>query len=394
VLLTGIKIVLLMNIGVLYPRSSAHPGISLDFIESIKLCLKQQGLQDNMHFYSESVGLGGSEKEVYEKAEKLLVIDGVDVLVAYIDLKVTDLLEPLLYSSGKLMIVVNPGANYPVNWVPQPNILYLTLQHSFLCWLTGKEAAADKNAIAAVATTFYDCGYLHMASITKGFMRNGGSVTYNYVNNQRYDDKFEVNQLTDFLSSNPSTNHLLCVMDSLPAELFYRQLNTYSAASTLQLYVSPMMLDEKVLRGLLAELSYTIDGYAPWMVQLPGEANQHFVDYYFQQTKRAPSVFSLLGWETGMVLEQVFIHGSDHLADGAALVKILSGKKIQSPRGELQLDEQTNYFLAPLYKCSTRTDRSRLGIEPAGYQATEWSAFIKEPTEGLVSGWTNTYLCY
>ena len=69
------------------------------------------------------------EKEVYEKAEKLLMIDGVDVLMAYIDQRVMSILTPLFYASGKLVIIINPGANYPLNWVPQKNMVNLTLQH-------------------------------------------------------------------------------------------------------------------------------------------------------------------------------------------------------------------------------------------------------------------------
>ena len=124
-----------MKIGILYPRSNAHPGMMMDFMDGIKTALKHQQLNDHVVLVSESTGLGGNEKEVYEKAEKLLVLEGVDILVAYIDLRVLEILKPLLYASGKLVLAVNPGANYPQNWVPQPNIINLTLQHSFLCWL-------------------------------------------------------------------------------------------------------------------------------------------------------------------------------------------------------------------------------------------------------------------
>jgi branched-chain amino acid transport system substrate-binding protein len=382
-----------MNIGVLYPRSNAHPGISLDFMDAMKISLKQQALHDQVHLFSESIGFGGTEKEVYEKAEKLLVIDGADILIAYIDLKVTDLLEPLLFASGKLMIIVNPGANYPANWIPQPNILYLTLQHSFLCWLSGKQAALAKNAKAAMVTSFYDCGYLHTAAITKSFMRQGGSIMYNYVNNQRYDDAFDIKQLTAFLSSSRETDRLLCVLDALPANLFYQRLNTYTGAAGLQLYVSPMMLEEKALKDMGTGFTFSIDGYSPWLPLVKNEANHDFMDHY-AQTKRTPSVFSLLGWETGMILQQVLLHGSDHLAEGIQLAKQLAEIKINGPRGELQLDEQTNYFLAPLYKCSTRQNPAQLDIEMISHPGMEWRAFVEEPTEGLVSGWTNTYLCY
>ena len=61
----------------------------------------------------------------------------------------------------------------------------------------------------------------------------GGNITYNYVNNQRYDDAFEIKPLTDYLSADKGTNSLLCVFDSLPASLFYSPLNTFDGAGRL-----------------------------------------------------------------------------------------------------------------------------------------------------------------
>src|SRR4051812_42861830 len=102
-----------MNIGILYPRSKVHSGLAFDFLDGLKTFLKQQELTDKIRFTTESIGFGAMEKEVYERAEKLLMIDGVDVLLAYVDQRVTAILQPLFYASGKLVILINPGANYP-----------------------------------------------------------------------------------------------------------------------------------------------------------------------------------------------------------------------------------------------------------------------------------------
>jgi len=248
-----------MKIGILYPRSNAHPGLMMDFIDGIKTVLKHQQLNDRIQLISESTGFGGNEKEVYEKAERLLVLEGADILLAFIDLRVLEILKPLFYASGKFVLVINPGANYPQNWVSHPNIVNLTLQHGFLCWLTGKLAAQSKKIKAATATTFYDCGYLHTAAMVKGFLNTGGEIMYNYVNNQRYDDSFDIKQLTGYLSSDKETENLLCVFDSFPASLLYSLLNTYDAADSLHLFVSPMMLEQSALKKQADGFKFSID---------------------------------------------------------------------------------------------------------------------------------------
>ncbi len=383
-----------MKIGILYPRSNVYPGMMMDFIDAVKASLKQCQLTDKTTLHSESIGLGGNEKEVYEKTEKLLVLEGVDILVAYVDLRVLDILKPLLYTSGKLVLIVNPGANYPQNWVPQPNILYLTLQHGFLCWLTGKLATQMNKTNAAMATSFYDCGYLHTAAMVKRFVQSGGSITYNYVNNQLYDDMFEIKTLTDHLSVDLEIDSLLCVFDSIPASLFYQRLNNFQKESELHLFVSPMMLEKKALENTRDGFQFSINGYLPWHESLDNKNNQIFQDAYKQTTNREANVFSLLGWETALIAQQVHLLAQENYADGTGIAEQLAEIKISSPRGEMKLDKDTHYFTAPVYKATLNNNSSEMIIENMGNSENDWADFTEHPSEGVSSGWTNTYLCY
>jgi branched-chain amino acid transport system substrate-binding protein len=383
-----------MKIGVLYPRSKEHPGIMADFVDGLKTALLHHQLHQKILLITESISFGGQEKEVYEKAEKLLVLERADILVAYVDLRILEILKPLFYASGKLVLVINPGANYPENWVPQSNIVNITLQHGFLSWLTGKLATKLNKTHAAMATTFYDCGYLHTAAMVKGFVKEGGSILHNYVNNQRYDDSFDIKPLTDFLSSDKQTDCLLCVFDSFPATLFYSRLNLYEASGSLHLFVSPMMLEEKALVNIADGFNFPIDGYLPWHSSLENKANRGFMDSYQQQTKRTANIFSLLGWETGLILQEVFLLSNEKYADGSEIALKLAEGKINSPRGEMRLDPETNYFIAPVYKCSISQNSVKLSIECIDTPEDEWKTFVQIPTEGATSGWTNTYLCY
>ena len=383
-----------MKMGVLYPRSNAHPGITAQFIDGLRSALQHHQLSQEVQLVSESIGFGGVEKEVYEKAEKLLVLEGADMLVAFVDMRILELLKPLLYSSDKLVLVVNTGANYPENWVPQANIVHLTLQHSFLTRLTGKMAARQEDKNAAMATSFYDCGYLHTSAMAKGFMKEGGLITYNYVNNGLYDDTFEIKPLTDHLTSNASIYNLLCVFDSLPASLLYSRLNNFEGAARLHLFVSPMMLEAQAFEEQGSSFKFAINGYLPWHASLENSSNQEFMAGYLKQTKKTATFFSLLGWETGLVIQEIFSKGEEQYSDGAAMVASLSTVVINSPRGEMTLDAGTNYFIAPVYKCSLPQNTDRLLIEKIDFPEQQWAEFTKELFEGVSSGWTNIYLCY
>ena len=383
-----------MKIGILYPSSKAHPGMMADFADGIKTVLKHHQLNNEIELVSEIVGFGGNEKDVYEKAEKVLILEEADILVAYIDQRVISLLEPLLHASGKLMIVVNPGANYPENWIPQPNIIYLTLQHSFLCWLSGVQAAKNNTGGAAVSTGFFDCGYLHVAAVTNGFINNGGNILHNHVNKSLYNETFEIKALTDFLAANKETVNLLCVLDTSPAALFYDRLNKYEESKRLHLYVSPMMLEQSAWKANGEGFNFLIEGHLPYNAAAGNEANVEFRKIFMEQTKRDASLFALQGWETAMVLKQIFDKYKDNYTDGAYVADHLATTIINSPRGELKLDKETHFFTAPVYKGIIKNNTQKLLITAAENAEDEWKNFVTNPVTGPSSGWTNTYLCY
>jgi len=383
-----------MKAGILYPRSKAHPGMMGDFMDGLKTALKHHQADQDVQLFSETIGFGGVEKEVYEKTEKLLVLDDVDMLVAFVDLRILEIMKPILYASGKWILIVNPGANYPDNWVPQPNVMHLTLQHAFSCWLTGKQAALNPGTRAAVATTFYDCGYLHTASMVKGFEKEGGKVTHHWVYNQRYDDSFDCKPLVDFLDASPDTKNLLCIFDSLPASLFYSRLEASGKAGELQLFVSPMMLDGIAREKLNEGCQFPVAGHLPWHASLENRSNIEFMELYRNQAKKTPGIFSVLGWDAGQIICEWMAGGDRIDPDDPDFAEKCAGRIINSPRGEMKLDPATHFFTAPVYRCSLSPQSKELALHVIENPATEWTAFTEISFSGVSSGWTNTYLCY
>ncbi len=280
--------------------------------------------------------------------------------------------------------------------MPQANIITLGLQHSFLCALSGFAAGSSgTNVPAAVATTFYDCGYLHLAAMVKEFQAMKGELKFNYVNNNLYTDEFNIEQLTGFLSGNKETQTLLCIFDSLPASLFYKLLNDYEGATDLKLYVSPMMLEKKAaVENINRNNKVFIQGFMPWHTTAPGENNKQFIIHYQQQLKKEPTIFSLLGWETGIVIKEIVDSMNTDYRNGELIAGHLQSAVLKSPRGTLKLDPRTQYFLSPAIKCTIPAGKNAIEFEYDINVENEWEEFSEKQTEGLVSGWTNTYLCY
>jgi branched-chain amino acid transport system substrate-binding protein len=370
--------------------SNVYPGIGADFIDGLNAFLKHKQQLENITLIKEGIGFGGTEKDVYLKAEKLLIRDDADILLAYIDEKVAEILYPLSLATGKLIMIINPGANYPANWIAQPTVIRLNLQHAFLCWLTGAWAADSPVSNAALATTYYDCGYLHAAAMVNRFMQAGGNMQFNFINNKPESNGFSIEELTGFLKSQKACNNLLCIFDESPAALFYEQLALYTESRSLRLFVSPMMLQPKALQAIVSPATYTVNGYLQWNRESENADNVLFL----RSCTRAVTIFSLLGWETALVLEKIMAQGAIDLANGEAIVQYLKNHILESPRGVLELDTETQCYLAPAVRYSLEAGNTNAAIKVEEDIKSRWKTFSSTPIEGAVTGWTNTYLCY
>lgn len=102
----------------------------------------------------------------------------------------------------------------------------------------------------------------------------------------------------------------------------------------------------------------------------------------------------MLNWEVGLIVKQILSFNSDKLTDGEKLTNLLLPCSIASPRGILILDPKTNYFVTQVYRCNIQKSTNNLIIDTIEFSQEEWEKFVSVITTGVVSGLTNTYLCY
>lgn len=382
----------MIKAGVLYPRSAIYPLLGIDFLSGIKASLAFHGLNEKVRLIPDPVGFGNSEKEVYQKVEHLLFVEGADIIIAFLDLKVIGVVQPLFTATGKLFIVVNPGANYPENWVSHPTTLFLTLLDSFLCRLTGIMAASEGDTKSMMAASFYDGGYQHCNSFVKGYAGNGGSIQFNFISPQKIKE-FNITSLEDFIHNNTDIKSLLCIFSGEEANLFYKSLNKAPGDGSLQLYVSPMMLEEDNCSAIKEGIKNQVKGFIPWHSSLDNENNLNFKKNIVEHSGRKANVFSLLGWEAGLIMDSV-VQNNIGGSEGEKIVGLLHKTAVKSPRGFLQTDELSNYMIGPVIKAGLDATGQVVVHDTIDNISTEWKNFMKAEESVVASGWLNTYLCH
>jgi branched-chain amino acid transport system substrate-binding protein len=384
----------MLKIGVLLPRSTLFPAIGLDFLNGIKAFLQQHQLKDDCKLITDNIGFGTDEAEIYTKAEKLILQEDVDIAIVFAGTRVGEMLEALFTASNKILLLANMGANFPESWQPAPTTIVHTLNFCLHTRLTGKLAAMNEVKDGAYVTSYYDAGYKQCYSMLSSHQQNGGIPHYTHVTHFK-PDEFSLEPLNAFISEHPEVKNLLCLFAGDLATKFYLEIVPLQNQYGLQLYVSPMMLDQ-ALKEENGELFSVQDakGYTPWLASLQNESNQLFLNAFLKTANKKANLFALLGWDTGALLQVLLQQNESGNTGAAGMLTAIGGMEFKSPRGWMKLDAATFHTYGPSWLVNCH-DFMELDVTGEMVDTTEeWNEFTNEKfPDGESSNWRNTYLC-
>jgi branched-chain amino acid transport system substrate-binding protein len=384
----------MLHVGILMPRSTLIPALGLDILNGIKQHLKTHHLFDDIRFTTDNIGFGVSEQEIYTKAEAFILMSDVDMVIAIADVRMTEMLHPLFAASNKILLVLNFGANFPDSWQAPSTTICHSLNFSFHSWLTGALAAGKENKNAVNVLSYYDAGYRQGYSMMMGHQNNAGVPTYNHVTHLKLEE-FTLKPLEQFLKQNTDTKTLLCLFAAEQAEKFYIEIVPLQQALKLNLFVCPMMLDETLKEVLPPNLNVqSTQGYVPWHSSLVNEENTLFKETIKKATNKTANYFSLLGWEAGIIIAEVFSKKAAGNNAAADIVTSLTNTIFKSPRGIFKIDATSHQSFGSAYLASCKNNID-IHIENELENIDEaWATFkTKMHVEGEGAGWKNTYLC-
>ncbi len=382
----------MLTIGILLPGSTLYPSIGMDFLQGLKSCLKFHQCAE-VSYQVSMIGYGLKEEEIYAATEIFLIADNADVVVAFTSDHHAVKLSPLFAAAGKLLIITNAGANYPeVFTTPVSHTLFHSLNDCLCCFLTGKYAARQEGGHGAVmATSFFDGGYRHTHAMNNAFVLSGGEIKHHYVSHFKKEE-FNTDTLTAFIKTNPQVRKILAVFSGDMARYFYQNINALPEANNLQWYGGPMMFD--ATPGDFAATHPAvpdISGYTNWVSQLENETNQTFLQYYKTENGKDANLFSMQGWENGLLLIE-YLQQLKSTTSTEAAIDLLKEKKINTPRGLIHVNEK-RHILGPAYLVHAKGNM-QISVENSisDIQAA-WDEMLAQVPQEAFSSWRNTYLC-
>lgn len=382
----------MIKTGILLPRSTLFPAMGFDLLHGLKTSLQQRGVRESFQLLTDNIGFGADQKEIYSKAERLLLQEDADIVIVVADTAVEELLSPLFTAYNKLLIVVHFGANFPESWTPAPTTWVHSLNFCLHTRLTGKLAAAQEDKQAVYTASFYDAGYRQCYAFLNSHQQNGGIACYTHVTDFR-PDFFTLQPADDFLAANPVQN-MICLYAADLAALFYEKAAPLQEKYKLNLFVSPMMLDASV-RDYAGDKTLAVNatGYTPWLPSLDNEENSLFCSGFEKAANKKANIMGLLGWETGMLLD-LFAKQFEQKNQWSEVIISAGDSRLPSPRGWLQLDKTTQHSVGPSWLATATGNFEVMAAGETMDTLDEWRSFTKETLSADdTSGWKNTYLC-
>ncbi|MCG2612572.1 ABC transporter substrate-binding protein [Flavobacterium sp. SM15] len=380
------------TIGLLLPRSTYYQTIGFDIFQGLKASLKKSGRED-IKIVTENIGFGAEKQQCYRSAERLLLEENASLVIAYIGHRTAELLKPLFQATNKILIVLDAGAHLPQEWPTCPNIFYHSLHNSLGAWLSSKNAANNGHQNGGLITGYYDGGYLHTYSASKGFEEFGGTISFNHATGYKKED-FSMEPLKNHVQNFPNSA-FLSLFSGDYVQWYFEDLKNNLNNNDYTIYMSPFGFEETMLKEAVHPGS-NIKGVACWSSNLTNNENHEFIKS-MEGLGKIPNLFSLLGWESTTIALKTLELIKEHKNNTAEIASKLLEFEFESPRGTTSFNQKTNTSLSPLYHASIiENDNGTCDVELHGAIENlkeEFENLINLPTENCTSAWYNSYTC-
>jgi branched-chain amino acid transport system substrate-binding protein len=378
----------MIKIGLLLPRSVIYPSINFDIVDGMRAGLLHYGCEESQ-IVTASIGIAAKNDEVYARCEQLLM-DGVDVVVAYVNPSTAEFIHPLFTGSGKMLIVLDSGMHYP-SFQKLSNAIFISLQGTLCCRVSARLAVRSGTFANAFTCSFYDAGYRTSLAFTDSLDRAGGSIVFNHVTSLKRSE-FSLEPLANHLRENPAHGVLAGFCGDM-AEDFFKAGKELDLFAKYTIWGSPYMteelwLDKMPYPGGSMKTSVT------WARSLDNPENQAFKQALNKPGKA--NIFSVIAWEAAALIAEA----AENLSAEAATAK-WSGNHFQGPRGKLFVNPDTHFVEAPVYLAEvnkqTESEYCRLDILSEADCTEDERALLQENivllSNEVLNSWYNAYPC-
>ncbi|HVY08206.1 MAG TPA: ABC transporter substrate-binding protein [Burkholderiales bacterium] len=357
-----------LRLGLMLPYTGTYAQLGVSIENGLKLALDQSGGKlygREIEFFK--VDDESEPSKATDNANRLITRDKVDVLVGSVHSGVAMGMLKVARESGTLMLIPNAGADAATGGLCTSNVFRTSFSNWQPVHPLGKVMVDRGHKKAVFITWKYAAGEESLASFKEGYAAAGGTVVKElFVPFPNVE--FQA-LLTEIASIKPDA--VACFFAGGGAVKFVKDYAAAGLKDKIPLYGSGF-LTEGVLaaQGDAAEGLLTTLHYAD---SLDNARNKAFRAAYAKAYKIEPDVYSVQGYDTGLLLAQALERVKGDIGNQKAVIAAMEAAVIDSPRGQWKMSRAHNPIQDIYLRRVEKGDNKVI--------ATAWKA-LEDPARG------------
>lgn len=351
-----------VRVGLLLPYSDLHPAPSTSFLTGLRRYLDDNGQilgGRRVELCVEEVGSGVSR--TIRATERLLETERVDLVIGLVGSGALHYIEPMLAAARTPLIAV--GAGERAGDAPaSAYVVHNTLDYGRSSRAAGTWAAETHGRRGVIMTSLYESGFDAPRGFRVGFEEAGGEIADLIVADAHHHTSTDLAAALDAVAAlKPDVLFAAYARDA--AVDFVRAFGDSRCAGRIPVVGSSFLTSDETL-GSLGSAAVDMASASTWTHTLDTPENRAFVDAFRRATGGRPDAFSMLGYETAMLLEKGMEKGRNLKRE--ELAAALAGAAFTGPRGAMSVDAATGCLTSPLYLHTIRRGMGSLSNDVVG----------------------------
>lgn len=306
------------KIGVLLPHSKQHPTMSKEFMNGLRLSLPDTDYK----FYVEGIGFGDKPEEVINIAQKFINQEEISITTGILGHRGLEQILAFFENMDEPLIYTDFGTVKPVNLTDKNGIFCNSLNLYEATYTLGKYFINKGYKNIATSTSYYGAGYGFTKAMEEALYENKQAKIVGHFITPLHPRDNEAELMNQFVTeTNPDA--LFAFHNGIYAEEHASYLTENKINTKKPLYTLPFSVDKKVLAKFPETFNNT-KSVTSWCTNLDTEDNKDFIKRYQQTYNKTPSVFSVLGYENGLLINNYLKNNNQ-----------FSSENINGPRGKL-----------------------------------------------------------
>lgn len=374
-----------VKIGVLLPHSKQYNTLDSDFIRGIRL----NNLNAKLHI--ENIGIGVDEQIIIEKLQKLSLQEDINLFIGFFGHHNIEQVYQYASDNGIILIASELGATLPVGKPKYDGIFINSFSMIESAHFLGKYFSENNYKKISSASSFYDAGYGLLEAIESSFTNNT-TFTGHYIT-PLYPRENEAEIMEETINSHKS-EAVYGFYSGFYAKENALLLSKNRTTTKYPFFMTPFSVDNGFLENFKTN-PHDVHIVTSW-VENETQESKNFITKYQAKYNDIPSPFSLLGYETGLIFNELLAGIQNKTIP--FYKKEIQNLKINGPRGIIQFDIETNRSLFDhyIYKMNLNADGDIIPqiIQTFHNNGNFIKSVIKKQKNANPNGWHNAYLCH